>query len=194
MNVAEVELTLEDGTVRTFRRDDEPDDADRWREMDCVDCHNRPTHIFWSPDFAVDQALQRNAIPDDLPFVKREALRLLRAEYESKEVAISEIADGIRQFYQQEYPDVAAARVADIEEAASTTSLLYRGYIYPDMNIGWNPYPENLGHKDFKEGCFRCHTPGMKTETGESISQDCALCHAILAWEKLPEEILPLVR
>ena len=194
MNVAEVELTLEDGTVRTFRRDDAPEDASVWREMDCVDCHNRPTHIYWPPDYAVDQALMRGVMSTDLPFVKREALRLLQAEYESKDVAVEQIAEGMRQFYRQEYPEIASTRSADVEEAADITSRIYRGFIYPDMNIGWNPYPDNLGHKDFKEGCFRCHSPEMQTETGEAISQDCGLCHAILAWEKLPEEILPLVR
>ena len=27
------------------------------RRMDCVDCHNRPTHIFVSPDASVDRAM-----------------------------------------------------------------------------------------------------------------------------------------
>src|SRR5579871_1675570 len=41
--------------------------------MDCVDCHNRPTHIYVSPDQAVDQSLLARRIDASLPFIKQQA-------------------------------------------------------------------------------------------------------------------------
>ena len=33
------------------------------REMDCIDCHNRPSHIYLSPDDALDRKLAEGEIP-----------------------------------------------------------------------------------------------------------------------------------
>ena len=41
------------------------------RRMDCVDCHNRPTHIYLPPDRSVDDSLAANRI--DVEFALREA-------------------------------------------------------------------------------------------------------------------------
>jgi len=193
-HVAEIEMTLEDGSVKTFTRDGPVEEAEDWKEMDCVDCHNRPTHIYWSPDHAVDQALERGAMTRDLPFVKREALRLLEAEYSDKETGTRQITEGLLEFYANEYPEIAANRAADVEAAADVASRLYSTFIWPEMNVGWNPYPNHLGHEDFEGGCFRCHTPEMKSASGESISQNCGLCHAIVAWDDVPETMIPMVR
>ena len=43
-------------------------------EMQCVDCHNRPTHVFDLPERAVDKALARGDIPVTLPYVKKESV------------------------------------------------------------------------------------------------------------------------
>ena len=40
------------------------------RVMDCMDCHNRPTHIIGSPDQELDDAMAREEIPPDLPSIK----------------------------------------------------------------------------------------------------------------------------
>jgi hypothetical protein len=48
------------------------------------------------------------------------------------------------------------------------------------MNIQWNSYPSNIGHKN-SDGCYRCHNRYMVDESGESIPYDCTLCHSILA-------------
>jgi len=42
------------------------------RLMDCMDCHNRATHIFHSPEELIDMALAQGKIDKDLPFIKRE--------------------------------------------------------------------------------------------------------------------------
>ena len=58
------------------------------RSMDCMDCHNRPTHAFQLPERAVDRALAEGRISPELPFVQaRRRWRLLRAEYPDRETA-----------------------------------------------------------------------------------------------------------
>ena len=52
--------------------------------MDCLDCHNRPTHVYRSPDEALDRKMLEGEIPRELPFVKRQAMELIQAEYRSR--------------------------------------------------------------------------------------------------------------
>ena len=42
------------------------------REMDCMDCHNRPAHAYQLPDRAVDEAMFTHQISSGLPFVEEE--------------------------------------------------------------------------------------------------------------------------
>ena len=61
----EVELTDADGSVRVFRKQTVKADAgepEDWKVMDCIDCHNRPTHEYYRADEAIDLALERNFI------------------------------------------------------------------------------------------------------------------------------------
>jgi nitrate/TMAO reductase-like tetraheme cytochrome c subunit len=41
------------------------------RLMDCVDCHNRPTHIYVPPDLSVDNSLLARRLDASLPFLKQ---------------------------------------------------------------------------------------------------------------------------
>ncbi len=47
------------------------------RLMDCMDCHNRATHIFRSPDELIDIVLTQERIDRSLPYIKREGLNAL---------------------------------------------------------------------------------------------------------------------
>ena len=49
--------------------------------MDCIDCHNRPTHIYYGADEAVDLALEREFIEKDLPYIKREGVRAISDDW-----------------------------------------------------------------------------------------------------------------
>ena len=60
-------------------------------EMQCVDCHNRPTHTFELPERAVDKALALGAIPVSLPYLKRQAVQVLKAQYNSNAEAAAKI-------------------------------------------------------------------------------------------------------
>jgi hypothetical protein len=193
--IYEVELTLADGTVKTFlpggsaNGDAEQGGHGQWRVMDCVDCHNRPTHIYRLPEEAVDLAIQAGKISRELPYVRREGVRALQAEYASHEEARAGIAGEISAFYAENYPDLAAARAELIEQAGRVFGDTYCENVFPAMKVTWGTYPDHIGHEQF-EGCFRCHNDEHRTAEGEVISQDCDTCHSLLAMEEEDPEIL----
>jgi len=77
--VAELTLALPDGGVRTWTNLGTSDAgvADRWRTMDCIDCHNRATHVFLRPRDEVDRAMAAGKLDPSVPWLRREALRVL---------------------------------------------------------------------------------------------------------------------
>jgi formate-dependent nitrite reductase cytochrome c552 subunit len=177
-----VRLTDPQGRVREYRVSDVSDEAiarGERRRMDCMDCHNRPSHPFDpSAERAVDGAIALGDISRGLPFVRREAVGALTASYESQEAAEARIAEGFRTFYAKNYPSIAAARAAEIERAVRRTQALYRRNVFPRMNVTWGTYPNNIGHSS-GPGCFRCHDDNHKSREGAVIRQDCELCHTI---------------
>jgi nitrate/TMAO reductase-like tetraheme cytochrome c subunit len=197
-SIHEVELTREDGTVVLYRKGESPPDPaqagdEAWRVMDCVDCHNRPTHVYFLPEQAVDDAIEHGQISRELPFVRREALRVLRAEYASHDEAAAGIAESLRAYYAGEHPQAAAQQAGAIATAADVLGRIYATNVFPAMNVQWGTYPNHIGHQYF-DGCFRCHDDEHKSEDGQSISQDCDTCHSLLAIEEQDPEILAQVR
>jgi hypothetical protein len=149
------------------------------RTMDCVDCHNRPSHPFDpSADKAVNRALAMGSIPKNVPFIKREATAALNETYPSQQVADERIAQRLREFYRSSYNQFYMGRRQDVERAITGAQALYKRNVFPAMNVGWGTYPNNIGHMDFP-GCFRCHDENHKTKDGKTIGQDCSLCHDI---------------
>ena len=163
------------------------------RRMDCMDCHNRPTHEFERPNEALDEALQTRQIAADLPFIKREGLRLLQVAHATKAEALQSFAPGLNEYYAREYPELAAARRSAIDSAAAVLQSIYARNIFPAMNVTWGTYPNHIGHQD-EGGCFRCHDEGHATDDGKTISQDCSTCHVLLAHEEKDPEVLQVLR
>ena len=148
------------------------------RRMDCVDCHNRPSHPFYpSPERAVDDALAAGELPK-LPFVRREAVAVLGGAYPDRTAAEQQIASKLTDFYRTQLPDVATARASEIQRAIQVTQRLYARNVFPKMKVTWGAHPNNLSHID-SPGCFRCHDDEHKTKDGRVIGQDCTLCHEI---------------
>jgi hypothetical protein len=147
------------------------------RRMGCTDCHSRPAHTFGTtPERAVDKAIGEGLIDAKLPFIRREAVRALRASYPSQEAAAEQIDTSIRTALKAELPpgfDEAALR-----RSIGVTQAIYRRSIFPEMNVTWGTYPNQLGHMT-SNGCFRCHDESHKTRDGLTIKQDCESCHAI---------------
>jgi hypothetical protein len=189
--IYDVELTLPDGSVKLFRNGGEvPDEAAAaWREMDCIDCHNRPSHIYRLPAQEVDAAIQEGTIDRELPYVRREAIRLLERAYPSQAKAREGILGGLESYYRENYPELVASDPARIEAAARAIGDIYCWNVFPSMNIDWGTYPNHIGHET-ADGCFRCHDDLHESEDGEVISQDCEVCHSLLAVEEEDPAIL----
>lgn len=164
------------GAVREFVVDGTtPEQLARleWRVMDCMDCHNRPSHTFFpSPEKAVDAAIAIGEL-SKLPFVRREAVAALKATYADRETAEREIAGRLTNFYRAASTPISQQ---DLERAIRVTQRLYSRNVFPAMNVTWGTYPNHIGHMD-APGCFRCHDDSHKTKDGGAIKQDCELCH-----------------
>jgi hypothetical protein len=159
------------------------------RAMDCIDCHNRPTHAFELPENAVDLRMSRGSISPELPYIRKKAVELLKADYPDRDTAKSRIEDGITGYYRTTYPDIYNTKRALVEQAADTVSAIYLRNIFPDMKVNWGVHPNNLGHNDFP-GCFRCHDGSHTSADGQTISNDCSACHDLLAVQEENTKVL----
>jgi hypothetical protein len=179
------------GEVRTFLASSStPESVSRLprHQMQCVDCHNRPTHTFELPERAVDRAMGLGLISPTLPFIKKKAVELLKANYSSNEEASRIIPAELTRFYQQIDPPT--DRSGAISNAAAEIAAIYNRNVFPDLKVTWGTYPNNLGHTDFP-GCFRCHDGSHTTADQQTtITQDCNTCHQPLAVEEATPEVL----
>ena len=157
--------------------------------MQCVDCHNRPTHAFDLPDRAVDKALAGGFLPATLPYIKKESVQLLKVEYPSSEEASRRIPAELRAYYKSTYPEVVAKRGADIESAGKQLVEIYNRNVFPELKVAWGTYRNNLGHDAFP-GCFRCHDEDHSTAGGQTITQDCSACHELVSTDEASPEVL----
>jgi hypothetical protein len=177
------------GEVRTYASGDPPGANATTYDMQCVDCHNRPTHTFDLPDRAMDKALASGQIPVTLPFIKKKAMELLKTDYASRAEAAEKIPAALAGFYQQNYPELYEQRKQDILQAGKEVLAIYNHNVFPDLKVTWGTYPNNLGHTDFP-GCFRCHEGSHATKDGKTITQDCNTCHEPLAMDEASPQIL----
>lgn len=150
------------------------------RTMDCMDCHNRPSHNFHSPDYAIDIAILSGSIDRRIPEIKRIAVEALVNEYASEADAVTGIASGITEFYRTEYPDFYAYNRMVINDAVKAAQAAYQRNIFPSMKARWDDYPNDIGHFIFP-GCMRCHDGKHISDSGLAISLDCRSCHIILS-------------
>jgi hypothetical protein len=163
--------------------------AGEHRSMDCIDCHNRPTHAFELPEGAVNKQMATGLISSELPFVRKKAVELLKVEYPDRETAHRRIVEDLSAFYRSSYPAVYNARRALVEQSAESVAAIYLRNIFPDMKMNWGVHPNNLGHNDFP-GCFRCHDGSHTSADGQTITNDCTACHNLLAVEDENPKVL----
>ncbi len=150
------------------------------RRMDCVDCHNRPSHIYLSPDASVDQALQTGALDRSLPSIKQYAVAAMATDYPDRAAAAAGIGKSISEAYQVKHPEVWNTERAKIDRAVLAVQEAYSRSIFPEMKSRWAVYPDNIGHFIFK-GCMRCHEGNHVSDAGVAVSHDCRTCHTILS-------------
>ena len=149
------------------------------RTMDCIDCHNRPTHILRSPSDLLNRSMAAGYIDASLPDVKSVGVTLLDKKYDSGEAALQQIASGMASYYRDHYPDLAREKKPLISAAVSWLQEVYRENSFPYMKVRWDTYADNIGHLD-SVGCFRCHDGLHKSSSGEVVGKECTKCHIIL--------------
>ena len=174
-----VRVTSSEGEVTVYQSESNPLDPDTMEEaeirlMDCIDCHNRPSHIYDPPSRAVNLAMSTGRISTDLPFIKKMGTELLTAEYRTTQEALSSISDSLTAAYEDD-----PVNPAQVRKAMDELGRIYQDNFFPEMNVDWRVYPDNVGHTLFP-GCYRCHDGQHVSPEGEAVTHDCTACHVII--------------
>lgn len=175
--------SLSSGETRVYRDENLMDVVQtdpQTRVMDCLDCHNRPSHNYLSPMIFVDREITAGNISIEIPEIKSMAMTILAREFPTKDSAFQYISSRIQGYYQENYEDFYEENKNLIESAITAIQSGYGNNVFPYMKAQWNEYPNYLGHVE-SMGCFRCHNNNFKSDDGHIISQECTLCHNIKA-------------
>jgi len=155
------------------------------RKMDCVDCHNRPAHVYLAPDVAVDQALAAGKMDLSLPYLRRHAVDVLSGSYETTEQALAAIDSSFHEYYRSNYASIYLEKQDAIKAAITEVQAIYQTYMFPEMRTDWRTHPNNVGHMN-SSGCFRCHDGEHFSKAGKMISNDCTVCHTTIYDSEAP--------
>lgn len=147
------------------------------KEMDCITCHNRITHMIFTPEIAMDRAMSTGVIDPTIPEIHRKGVEVLRGAYASQSQALKAIA-ALDAFYQVGYPDYYASNGGAIQAAIAAIQEIYTQSVFPEQKADWNTHANNIGHKD-TSGCFRCHDGKHLNAEQQAIRLECNLCHSI---------------
>lgn len=180
-----VEARTPDGKVIVYRSSELPItqqqiESGEKRLVDCIDCHNRPAHIYNPPGRSLDTAMANGAINDDLPEIKMMAREVLEAPYKTEDEALAAIRTGLLDYYKENYPELIESRMGDIEKSIGAVQTIFKNNYFPEMKTNWKAFPNNLDHM-YSAGCFRCHDGKHVSDDGRVISNDCQSCHTILS-------------
>jgi nitrate/TMAO reductase-like tetraheme cytochrome c subunit len=175
-----VRMTHEDGTVTTYVSPGfEFDPAvHQVQQMDCMDCHNRPSHRFIPPNDSLDLAVSLGRVSRELPDLKYTVVTALSGAYATTEEAFAAIEQQLLKAY---------GETPESRQAIDEVQKIYARTFFPKMKARWDVYPEHIGHTNFP-GCFRCHDNDHVAAEGQRISaSDCNSCHIVIA-QKTGEE------
>ncbi len=180
-----VKVTSKDGKETIFRDktvkfDEKNFDSENLRTMDCIDCHNRPSHIYHQPDKMVNLFLSQRKMDKTLPFIKSISVQSLEKRYTTKESALDSIDYIIKNFYSANYPEIYKTRKSEITANIEQVKKIYSRNYFPYMNADWKHFPDNISHV-YTPGCFRCHDGNHISDDGKVISNDCNSCHTIIS-------------
>ncbi len=180
-----VQVKTADGKTVTYTSTDNTlSDEDlqkvKKRRMDCIDCHNRPSHIFHPPTRSVNHVMSLGWIDPGLPSVKSIAVKALEMPYSTKQAGLDSIRIVIEDFYRTTHPDVLANKNEQVQAAIKQVQKIYSRNYFPEMHVSWRKFNDNIGHM-YYPGCFRCHDGKHVSAEGKVLSRDCNVCHTILA-------------
>jgi c(7)-type cytochrome triheme protein len=179
-----VKIEYADGSSREYLSREKPVTPEQLkkleiRRMDCMDCHNRPSHKYLPPGRALDPSLEAGKIATELPFIKKVAVEAMVQPYETTEQAARGIEKYIRDYYADRQPQVMERQAESLKGAIAEVIRVYRQNFFPYMRVNWQAYPDNIGHKEFP-GCFRCHEGRHASADGKIITRNCSACHEFL--------------
>lgn len=179
-----VKITSKDGSEKIYRDTESDFDENNFppenlRKMDCIDCHNRPSHIYNPADKSVNLSLSLGRIDETLPYIKSVAVDALEDKYSTKENALDSIEISVTSFYQTNYPEIYTEKKSTIDKGIEEIKKIYKRNYFPTMNVSWRGFPNHLSHL-YDEGCFRCHDGEHVSDEGDIIKKDCNLCHTII--------------
>lgn len=180
-----IEVERMDGTKTVYKSkeikisDEQLKNATK-RRMDCIDCHNRPTHIYHPPARSVNHVISLGWINRKLPYIKSIAVQALEQDYTSSKVALDSIHHFIDEFYSANYPEIYKSMKSDIDKAILEIQKIYQRNYFPEMKVNWKNHFDNIGHMYYL-GCFRCHDGKHVNDEGKVLTKDCNSCHIILS-------------
>jgi hypothetical protein len=180
--IAKVKIKRPDGSTDEFVKSDlvnQEGEEHEWRVMDCIDCHNRPTHIYDLPEERVDFGLLSKRINPLIPGIREDSLTVLTKEYATREQAQEQILKDLTALQKSRDAEQATIHADDLAKASEFLIETYLGNVWPEAKVLWGTYKKHLGHQfaDDGYGCWRCHDEEHENTKGETIPQDCDMCH-----------------
>jgi len=180
-----IKLTNAEGVETIYRStkiefDENNFKKENLRVMDCIDCHNRPSHIYNPADKSVNLSLSLDRIDRSLPYIKSVAVQVLDNPYSEKQIGLDSIKIFVEDFYRLIYPEIYKSRKASIHSSIAEIQKIYRRNYFPSMKVSWRAFPNHISHL-YDSGCFRCHDDNHKSEDGRVIRKDCNQCHTIIS-------------
>lgn len=148
-------------------------------KMDCIDCHNRPSHIYRPPVRVVDASMALGKISTGLPNARSASVGALSVDYSTTRNALDSIPIILENYYRENYPQILGDKKNLIAQAAEELKSQFQKNMFPEMRVNWKAYPNNIGHMT-SAGCFRCHDGKHASKDGRTISKDCNICHTLL--------------
>ena len=181
-NIPYVRVTNDDGSIDEYVdiqsgfnsasvKDDE------LKSMDCITCHNRISHTISFPDQAVDNALSRGVIADDIPDIRRIGAEILSIEYIDQDQALDSISK-LENYYESTFPEFYSSNQEKVAQAITELQNIYTTSVFEEQEINWATHPNNVGHNN-SPGCFRCHDGKHLNSDDEAVRLECNLCHSI---------------
>lgn len=181
-SIGKIKVTKPSGVTEEYSLDgaEAENGASKWRTMDCVDCHNRPTHVYDDLEERIDLGLYSKKIDTSIPGIREDSLTVLQKEYTSRDEAQEQIVETLLALQAERHsPDFVAENEQALIKSGAFLLDAYMENVWPKMAVSWGTYKGHNGHQNEDEGfgCFRCHDDEHQTEFGKTISQSCDLCH-----------------
>jgi nitrate/TMAO reductase-like tetraheme cytochrome c subunit len=184
LSIPWIKSTDMNGDTRIFRSldhdisDSELSKLER-RNMDCIDCHNRPSHIYYPPFRTINDAMAVGHIDPSIPGFRQISAYAMTREHVSTPQALKDIPRLIRAEYKQRAPEVLSTQSVKLERNIKAILEIYKRNFFPEMKVDWREYPSHIGHM-YNIGCFRCHDNRHVADDGTVLTTECSQCHDII--------------